>query len=210
MEAGAVLFYTPPFPKESFIMLFRVLSRWEPYRWVLSLFYTPAAISSYTPTEDLFVQETDWSNKNIFERKDWTTRRPKAPKNGKGDAPASERSEQHNFVFFVNFIHTDGKEEAKSRSEVYLWVCLSCAGLIILGRCPRRSKQSLELFIACRKLRGIASSCLNWVLVHGACNITCCAKGINHPIVNICARPWWCLPTCCNNFHLTSCNDAFK
>ena len=33
-------------------------------------------------------------------------------KNGKRDAPASERSEQHNFVFFVNFIHTDGKEEA--------------------------------------------------------------------------------------------------
>ena len=141
MEAGAVLFYTPPFPKESFIMLSQFfLAESHAGGCCLCFAHPPQFLLILPPTEDFFVQETDWSNKNIFERKDWTTRRPKAPKNGKGDAPASERSEQHNFLFFVNFIHTDGKEEAKSRSEVYLWVCLSCAGLIILGRCPRRSK----------------------------------------------------------------------
>ena len=36
---------------------------------MLSLFCTPAAISLILPpTEDFFVQETDWGNKNIFER----------------------------------------------------------------------------------------------------------------------------------------------
>ena len=60
----------------------------------------------------------------VYLLKDWATW-SKVPKDGKGDAPASERSEQHNFVFLLltSYIRTGKKKLNLEAKFIYGFVC---------------------------------------------------------------------------------------
>ena len=127
MEAGAVLFYTPPFPK-NLLSCSREFFLAESHAGgcLLPLFCAPAAISLILPpTEDFFVQETDWGNKNMFEERFERLVGQRRQKTESAMPLQANAANNTIFVFLLltSYIRTGKKKRNLEAKFIYGYVC---------------------------------------------------------------------------------------
>ena len=93
---------------------------------MLSLFCAPAAISLILPpTEDFFVQETDWGNKNMFEERFERLVGQRRQKTESAMPLQANAANNTIFVFLLltSYIRTGKKKRNLEAKFIYGYVC---------------------------------------------------------------------------------------